>query len=34
MWQVLNEKVVDYQGYQDKVSRRLAIVRLSPTPQV
>jgi F420H(2)-dependent quinone reductase len=32
MWNVLNEKVANYQGYQDKVSRRLAIVRLSPRP--
>jgi deazaflavin-dependent oxidoreductase (nitroreductase family) len=30
MWRTLNEKVVDYQEYQDKVSRRLAVVRLSP----
>ena len=30
VWQTLNEKVFDYESYQVKVSRRLAIVRLRP----
>jgi len=31
MWQLLNEKVFDYNSYQQKVSRRLAVVELAPT---
>lgn len=30
MWQLLNAKVFDYNSYQQKVSRRLAIVELTP----
>ncbi|MEE4022572.1 nitroreductase/quinone reductase family protein [Gordonia sp. PKS22-38] len=32
MWQTLNDTVFDYQAYQDKVSRTIAVVALSPTP--
>ena len=31
LWSLLNEKVFDYASYQAKVSRRLAIVALTPT---
>ncbi|MYR06059.1 nitroreductase family deazaflavin-dependent oxidoreductase [Gordonia sp. SID5947] len=31
MWRTLNEKVFDFQGYQDKVSRRIAVVALTPS---
>ncbi len=32
VWQLLNERVFDYESYQAKVSRRLAIVALTPAP--
>ena len=31
LWLLLNEKVFDYASYQAKVSRRLAVVELTPT---
>jgi deazaflavin-dependent oxidoreductase (nitroreductase family) len=31
LWQRLNEQVFDYESYQRKVSRRLAVVALTPT---
>jgi deazaflavin-dependent oxidoreductase (nitroreductase family) len=31
VWEVLNEKVFNYNGYQAKVSRRIAVVRLTPS---
>jgi F420H(2)-dependent quinone reductase len=30
MWQLLNEKVFDYNSYQAKVSRQLAVIELAP----
>lgn len=30
LWRTLNEKVFDYESYQRKVRRRLAVVRLRP----
>ena len=32
VWEVLNEKVFNYNGYQAKVSRQIAVVRLTPSP--
>ena len=32
MWQRLNERVFDYNGYQAKVTRQLAVVELAPAP--
>ena len=32
LWQALNERVFDYDSYQRKVSRQLAVVRLSAVP--
>lgn len=32
MWRLLNEQVFNYDSYQAKVSRRLAVVALTPTP--
>ena len=32
MWRVLNEKVFNYDAYQAKVSRQIAIVELTPAP--
>ena len=31
MWQLLNDKVFDYNSYQQKVSRQIAVVALVPT---
>jgi hypothetical protein len=31
MWRTLNEKVFDYDSYQRKVSRQIAVVALTPT---
>ena len=31
MWQLLNDKVFDYNPYQQKVSRQIAVVALVPT---
>jgi deazaflavin-dependent oxidoreductase (nitroreductase family) len=31
VWEVLNEKVFNYNGYQSKVSRQIAVVRLTPS---
>jgi len=32
VWRSLNDRVFDYESYQVKVSRRLAVVRLTPQP--
>ena len=32
MWQLLNEHVFDYDSYQQKVSRQIAVVALTPAP--
>jgi F420H(2)-dependent quinone reductase len=32
VWEVLNEKVFNYNGYQAKVSRQIAVVRLTSSP--
>lgn len=31
MWRTLNERVFDYDSYQRKVSRQIAVVALTPT---
>jgi F420H(2)-dependent quinone reductase len=30
LWQVLNDQVFDYDAYQQKVSRQIAVVALAP----
>lgn len=32
MWSTLNDEVFDYQSYQDKVHRTIAVVALTPAP--
>ncbi|RPA12717.1 nitroreductase/quinone reductase family protein [Gordonia sp. OPL2] len=32
MWSMLNDEVFDYQNYQDKVHRTIAVVALTPAP--